>query len=56
MVWSLTSEDNLDAALRRGVGAGSAALLNPGTELARPDDIERLASQVVVGPVFRAAV
>lgn len=33
---------------RYAVAAGAAALLNPGTELCRPDDIERLSRQVVM--------
>jgi 6-phosphofructokinase 2 len=51
MVWSLARNTNLDAALRYGVAAGSAALLNPGTELCRVADAERLVSQVIVRPL-----
>ena len=53
MVWSLANNNSLDMALRYGVAGGSAALLNPGTELCRPEDIHRLASEVVVMPIAR---
>ena len=48
VVWSLARNDSLETVLRHGVAAGSAALLNPGTELCRPADLERLAPQVKV--------
>jgi 6-phosphofructokinase 2 len=48
MVWSLTRNDDLSRALRYGVAAGSAALLRPGTDLCRPEDVERLAPSVVL--------
>jgi 6-phosphofructokinase 2 len=48
MVWSLACHNSLDAALRYGVAAGSAALLNPGTELCQLEDVIELAPQVVV--------
>jgi 6-phosphofructokinase 2 len=53
MVWSLVNSDNLETALRYGVAGGSAALLNPGTELCRPEDVHRLASEVIVTPIAR---
>jgi 6-phosphofructokinase 2 len=53
MVWSLMSHGSLDMALRYGVAGGSAALLNPGTELCRPEDVHRLASEVTVTPIAR---
>jgi 6-phosphofructokinase 2 len=53
MIWSLVSSDSLEMALRYGVAGGSAALLNPGTELCRPEDVHRLASQVIVTPITR---
>jgi 6-phosphofructokinase 2 len=46
MVWSLGRNGDLEEALRYGVAAGSAALLNPGTELCQPDDVERLVKEV----------
>jgi 6-phosphofructokinase 2 len=51
MVWSLANDGRLDMALRYGVAGGSAALLNPGTELCRVEDVHRLASEVIVAPV-----
>jgi 6-phosphofructokinase 2 len=48
MVWSLLDDDSLEAALRHGVAAGSAALLNPGTELCLSEDVRRLAPQVTI--------
>ncbi len=53
MVWSLVNSDSLESALRYGVAGGSAALLNPGTELCRPEDVHRLASEVIVTPIAR---
>lgn len=50
MAWSLAHDTNLDAALRYGVAAGSAALLNPGTELCQSEDVRRLAPQVTIRP------
>ena len=53
MIWSLVDNDSLDIALRYGVAGGSAALLNPGTELCRPEDVHRLASGVTITPIAR---
>jgi 6-phosphofructokinase 2 len=53
MVWSLVNDGRLDMALRYGVAGGSAALLNPGTELCRSDDVHRLAFEVTVTPIAR---
>jgi 6-phosphofructokinase 2 len=46
MVWRLSAGGDLQDAFRYGVAAGTAALLTPGTELCRKDDVERLYSQV----------
>jgi 6-phosphofructokinase 2 len=48
MVWSLANNNSLEVALRYGVAGGSAALLNAGTELCRPEDVHRLAPEVIV--------
>jgi 6-phosphofructokinase 2 len=48
MVWSLAHDHSLDAALRYGIAAGSAALLNPGTELCQFEDVLNLAPQVIL--------
>ena len=53
MVWSLASSNCLETALRYGVAGGSAALLNPGTELCRPEDLHRLVSKVMVRTIIR---
>lgn len=50
MVLSLARQDSLEIALRYGVAAGSAALLNPGTELCRSEDVQRLVQQVHLRP------
>jgi 6-phosphofructokinase 2 len=51
MIWSLACGHEMEQAFRYGMAAGSAALLTPGTELCRPEDIERLLPQVTVTPV-----
>ena len=53
MVWSLTSNGDLETALRYGVAGGSAALLSPGTDLCRPADMHRLVAEVTVRPIIR---
>ncbi len=51
MVWALASGRNLEDAFRYGVAAGSAALLTPGTQLCRRDDVMCLYGQVVMHPM-----
>lgn len=51
MVWSLASNGDLETALRYGVAGGSAALLSPGTDLCRPEDMHRLVAEVTVRPI-----
>jgi 6-phosphofructokinase 2 len=46
MVWSLSCGHAVDTAFRHGVAGGSAALLMPGTELCRREDVERLVNDV----------
>ncbi|PKP71785.1 MAG: phosphofructokinase, partial [Alphaproteobacteria bacterium HGW-Alphaproteobacteria-5] len=46
MVMGLASGFAPEEAFRRGVAAGSAALLSPGTELCRAEDVERLMREV----------
>jgi 6-phosphofructokinase 2 len=48
LVWRLASSADLVDVFRYAMAAGAAALLNPGTELCRPADVERLAEQVVI--------
>jgi 6-phosphofructokinase 2 len=42
LVWSLSREMDLKSALQFGVACGTAATMNPGTELCRKEDVERL--------------
>lgn len=49
--WSLSTGGDLAGALRCAVAAGSAALLAPGTQLCRPEDVRRLSPQVRLHPV-----
>ena len=42
MVFSLAKGDSLADAFRLGMAAGSAALINAGTELCQPADVDRL--------------
>jgi 6-phosphofructokinase 2 len=48
MVWGLAAGYDLAHVLRLGVAAGASAVLNPGTELAHPDDIRRLVDAVMI--------
>ncbi len=48
LLWQLASGGNLEEAFRYAVAGGAAALLNPGTSLCLPDDVERLAQQVAI--------
>lgn len=48
MVWALASKMSLEESFRYAVAAGSAALLAPGTELCRPQDVRDLVRQVVI--------
>lgn len=51
LVWGIASGEVLAEAFRRAVAAGSAALLSPGTELCRPEDVARLARDVSPRPL-----
>lgn len=48
IVYALTRGSSLAEAIQYGVACGTAATLNPGTELCRKQDVERLLSQVSV--------
>lgn len=48
LVWSLAQGDQPADALRYAVAAGSAALLNPGTELCKAEDVQRYMQKVIV--------
>lgn len=51
MVWSLAEGHDVEVAFRYGMAAGSAALLSPGTELCKVEDIHRLYPQVSLEPI-----
>ncbi len=51
LVWSLAAGRDLADALRYAVAAGSAALLAPGTQLCRPEDVHRLTADVTLRPI-----
>lgn len=42
MIWSLAGGETMDRAFRVGLAAGTAAVLTPGTELCRRQDVETL--------------
>jgi 6-phosphofructokinase 2 len=46
LVWALASGKNMADAFRYGLAAGSAALLTPGTDLCKREDVERLLNDV----------
>jgi 6-phosphofructokinase 2 len=48
LAWSLASGHDLEQAFRYALAAGSAALLTPGTELSRAEDVHRLHGDVVL--------
>jgi 6-phosphofructokinase 2 len=51
MVWRLAEGASLEDALRFGVAAGSAALLNPGTSLCQRQDIDGFVPQICLRDV-----
>jgi 6-phosphofructokinase 2 len=51
LIWSISTGSDLANALRHAVAAGSAALLAPGTQLCRPEDVRRLMPEVRLSPV-----
>ncbi len=51
LIWRLSSGASREDAFRLAVAAGAAALINPGTELCRMEDVERLAAEVTVEKV-----
>ncbi len=56
VVASLAQGGRLDHAFRVGIAAGSAAVMSPGTELCREEDVRQLLGQVRVSEVAQAAV
>jgi len=53
LVMSLARGQLLPDAIRFGVAAGAASVMNPGTQLCRAEDVERLYEQVTVVPSAR---
>ncbi|HMM87790.1 1-phosphofructokinase family hexose kinase [Bradyrhizobium sp.] len=51
LVWRLAGGAAIADAFRLAVAAGAAALIHPGTELCRPDEVARLADQVTIETV-----
>jgi 6-phosphofructokinase 2 len=51
MIWSLGCGHPIEHAFRYGIAAGSAALLMPGTEMCRREDVEHLVGEVKVQPI-----
>ncbi len=48
IVYSLLGSDSLTEAIRYGVACGTAATLNPGTELCHKADVENLLQDVII--------
>ena len=53
-VAALASGHSLERAFRVAVAAGSAAVLSPGTELCREEDVQRLLPRVAISEVTHA--
>jgi 6-phosphofructokinase 2 len=51
IVWSLAASRSIADAFRHGVAAGSAAVMNPGTELCHAQDVARLYEQIQLVPI-----
>ena len=54
MVAALAARKPIDEAFRMGVAAGSAAVMSPGTELCRLEEVQRLLPDVVISEVAPA--
>ena len=48
IVWSLSRGDDLQTAVRYGISAGSAAVMTPGTELCRADDVHQIYKRIAI--------
>ena len=51
MVAALSAGKSMEDAFRLGVAAGSAAVLSPGTELCREQDVLRLLPEVEISEI-----
>lgn len=48
IVWSLARGDALEVAVRYGIAAGSAAVMTPGTELCRREDVLNIYERIAI--------
>lgn len=48
LVYSLSLDKPLQEALQMGVACGTAAIMNPGTSLCKPEDVERIYNEIQV--------
>lgn len=48
IVWSLARGDEMQTAVRYGIAAGSAAVMTPGTDLCRADDVHDIFERIAV--------
>lgn len=48
IVWSLGNGDDLTTAVRYGISAGSAAVMTPGTELCRAEDVLNIFNRIAI--------
>jgi 6-phosphofructokinase 2 len=55
MVAALAAGSPMEEAFRMGVAAGSAAVMSPGTELSREEDVKRLLPLVEIGEIAAGA-
>jgi 6-phosphofructokinase 2 len=55
MIASLASGASMPEAFRMGVAAGSAAVMSPGTELCRDEDVRRLLEEVRISEIVHMA-
>jgi len=53
VVLSLARGHTIGEAIRFGVAAGAASVMNPGTQLCRVEDVERLYAEVGIAPSTR---
>lgn len=54
LVYSLSLDKPLQEALQMGVACGTAAIMNPGTSLCKPEDVERIYNEIQVFPLMPA--
>jgi len=52
IVYSLSNNKTLKEAIQYGVACGTAATLNPGTQLCKPDDVKKIYADIIALQVF----